>query len=544
MKTHLAIFLSLLLCGIALAQQAPNSLRPSSLAGPSADGSRAISPVNIGVGKKGIIQGTKNAATNWTYEKKGDVYAVVGEDSDHKMAMVTSEVTPHFALVFAYKGKNKENVDSSKISVNFQNGGDFYFNVKHSYAPKTQINLYSTLIPDRQVKAWTHDLTALNLATISFPDETEPSWTMSLGGTTSAVTAMANALKSGGIEDLPPPWTSDGNVATKSSQSMKGSLSQEKTAENSATSPAAPFTTEFPSGGIQMMPLAPPSALADSAAGSSNTRPSVAPEAQDSQTPAASTDAAGQDGGGGDGGIFVVLLLICAVAAGVLIRGFYKRRRLKEVEDKIKSIIFQHIDTLTVRRGQLIRKDPYGKLIFDSWIKEIQYFVQTQIIPKLLPYEAQTASSILIGIPMFIEHITNERQAENPVFQEFDDDMDPASFEFFCARQLEIAGWDARVTMRSRDQGIDVVAEKHGKKFVLQCKLYANPVGNKAVQEISAGRAHERADYAAVVTNNRYTSSAEELANTNGVLLLHFSQLRDIDSYLVTKPAVDIRNSV
>ena len=94
------------------------------------------------------------------------------------------------------------------------------------------------------------------------------------------------------------------------------------------------------------------------------------------------------------------------------------------------------------------------------------------------------------------------------------------------------AGWEASVTMQSRDQGVDVIAEKNGLRVVLQCKLYARPVGNKSVQEAAAGRAHERAHRGAVVTNNSYTPSAEQLAATNGILLLHYRDLENLEALL------------
>ncbi len=62
-------------------------------------------------------------------------------------------------------------------------------------------------------------------------------------------------------------------------------------------------------------------------------------------------------------------------------------------------------------------------------------------------------------------------------------------------------------------------------KAVFQCKKYAQPVGNGAVQEIAAGKQHEQADIAAVVSNATYTPSAKQLAGTTGVYLLHYSEL-------------------
>lgn len=96
------------------------------------------------------------------------------------------------------------------------------------------------------------------------------------------------------------------------------------------------------------------------------------------------------------------------------------------------------------------------------------------------------------------------------------------------------------MTKRSRDQGVDVVASRDGIRVVIQCKLYTGPVGNKAVQEVSAGRAHEQAHFGMVVSNSRYTPSAESLAKTNRVLLLHHRDLPNLQGIIerwATSPA-------
>ena len=50
------------------------------------------------------------------------------------------------------------------------------------------------------------------------------------------------------------------------------------------------------------------------------------------------------------------------------------------------------------------------------------------------------------------------------------------------------------------------------------------------MQEIRAGRDHEQADYAAVVSTSGYTKSAYALANSTQVMLLDFSQLEELDA--------------
>lgn len=106
------------------------------------------------------------------------------------------------------------------------------------------------------------------------------------------------------------------------------------------------------------------------------------------------------------------------------------------------------------------------------------------------------------------------------------DDISPVSFEERCADAMRTAGWQARTTAVVGDQGVDVEAWRGGVTVVLQCKLYSKSVGNKAVQEALAGAVHRDADYAAVVTNADYTRSAQQLSETTGVKLLHFTDLR------------------
>ena len=85
--------------------------------------------------------------------------------------------------------------------------------------------------------------------------------------------------------------------------------------------------------------------------------------------------------------------------------------------------------------------------------------------------------------------------------------------------------WETLVTPKSGDQGADLIIEKYGLKFVVQCKFYNNPVGNKAVQEVIAAKGFYDAWGAIVVTNSDYTKSARQLAESHGVILLHDSQI-------------------
>jgi HJR/Mrr/RecB family endonuclease len=109
--------------------------------------------------------------------------------------------------------------------------------------------------------------------------------------------------------------------------------------------------------------------------------------------------------------------------------------------------------------------------------------------------------------------------------------LSPLAYEAYCALLLRDAGWQAHKTAR-RDQGVDVIAALRGTKVAIQCKMYTHPVGNRAVQEVVAGRLHYGADMAVVVSTAPYTYAARELAASTRVLLLHHDQLANLDELL------------
>lgn len=100
------------------------------------------------------------------------------------------------------------------------------------------------------------------------------------------------------------------------------------------------------------------------------------------------------------------------------------------------------------------------------------------------------------------------------------DEMDGHDFEYYCADLLEQRGfYEIEVTKGSGDYGIDILAEKDGVTYAIQCKRYAAPVGIKAVQEAYAGRDYYDSMVGAVLTNQYFTASAVEAARKLKILL-------------------------
>ena len=100
------------------------------------------------------------------------------------------------------------------------------------------------------------------------------------------------------------------------------------------------------------------------------------------------------------------------------------------------------------------------------------------------------------------------------------DKMDGISFEYWCIDLLKESGFkNVKHTGSSGDQGVDIIAEKDGLRYAIQCKFYSSKLGNAPVQEVFAGKSHYNCDVAVVMTNNYFTKSAFELASSTGVLL-------------------------
>ena len=106
------------------------------------------------------------------------------------------------------------------------------------------------------------------------------------------------------------------------------------------------------------------------------------------------------------------------------------------------------------------------------------------------------------------------------------------AFENQCMKILISKGWRVEETPKSGDQGIDLIASIEKYRLCIQCKDHKKPIGNKAVQEVSAGKKYWNGTHAILVSQSGYTKSAYKLAAANNVLLISTLELNNIDSLI------------
>ena len=106
-------------------------------------------------------------------------------------------------------------------------------------------------------------------------------------------------------------------------------------------------------------------------------------------------------------------------------------------------------------------------------------------------------------------------------------------FEGYCMEILKENGWKVKETPNTGDQGVDLIASIENLRICIQCKNHKKPVGNSAVQEISAGKSYWKGTNAVLVSKSGFTKSAQKLAKSNKVSLLNDFELKDIEKFLV-----------
>lgn len=123
---------------------------------------------------------------------------------------------------------------------------------------------------------------------------------------------------------------------------------------------------------------------------------------------------------------------------------------------------------------------------------------------------------ILVTAVLFVYFFKRKRLVEPEHF----DTLEGHEFEYYCADLLRKKGFiEVEVTKGSGDYGADILAEKDGVTYAIQCKCYTAPIGVKAIQEAYAGRDYYDRMVGAVLTNQYFTTPAVEAAKKLKILL-------------------------
>jgi hypothetical protein len=116
--------------------------------------------------------------------------------------------------------------------------------------------------------------------------------------------------------------------------------------------------------------------------------------------------------------------------------------------------------------------------------------------------------------------ITSDRYEREQLLKRNWKDLRGVEWEQFLAEVFSALGGNVQTTPISGDQGVDLVVTLGSRRIAIQAKGYLGAVGNDAVQQVVAGRAHYKCNACAVISNSRFTPSALDLAASNGCTLI------------------------
>ncbi|MGD9509218.1 MAG: restriction endonuclease [Geminicoccaceae bacterium] len=221
----------------------------------------------------------------------------------------------------------------------------------------------------------------------------------------------------------------------------------------------------------------------------------------------------------------MIEVVVATLILLLTIWGVARQRARERALGRFDALVAEHLPALRRKRRQLLRPDDYGLVDPSRWEREAGYFLDRVVPASLTGRDAAVVREDRARFRARLETALATQEPDASARERFAGVRTGQEFEYFCARELERAGWRVALTEATGDQGADLVAERGPDRLVVQCKLLGRPVGNGAVQEVAAARSHRQGNRALVVSNQRFTASCTELAAANGVELLHWSEL-------------------
>jgi hypothetical protein len=239
-----------------------------------------------------------------------------------------------------------------------------------------------------------------------------------------------------------------------------------------------------------------------------------------------------------------VLLALFVAALG----SFMALRRRQDRSEKYAPAleialdeIYAQASALRAAKSDSMRPDRYGTMHPDGWEREKALFVHSRLsarlaeagyqgmLPPLMPAidtEIERLANASVEPPSFASDMDSGNAYSAVAAPEVDPDL--STFATRCTSLLENAGWKTEPGSTGAGKTIDILAERDGRKLLLQCKGGGAPIGVEAVQQVFALKDRRRLDVAAIVTYAPFTRAAQQMASANGVHALHSDGLMQL----------------
>lgn len=227
--------------------------------------------------------------------------------------------------------------------------------------------------------------------------------------------------------------------------------------------------------------------------------------------------------------VFLVIIGLIAMYSENAKKEDEQQEQIK-FDSEINNLILKHKNIVVRAYRHTVSETSFGDKNYKRFMKDFEDYFSNRLtfsMEAFLQNNSMTWESMCqqnsVTFPKKVEWLLGRQLKQaNATFKT------PREYELYCANQFEKAGWVAKATQATADQGVDVLASKKERKLAAQCKRFSRAVGNKAVQEIVAGMRHYDCREGVVIAPNGFTKSAQQLAKSNNVKLIHHDEICNI----------------
>lgn len=138
--------------------------------------------------------------------------------------------------------------------------------------------------------------------------------------------------------------------------------------------------------------------------------------------------------------------------------------------------------------------------------------------------------AVFVKLPSYLKEKSETKKAKTftRALEIAEVDMMPGkTFEQYVALLLKSQGYEVSLTPTSGDFGVDIIAEKFGAKYAIQCKRQKAKVSRNAISDAVAGKKFYDCDEAMTVTNSYFSGPALEFAIKTDCILIDRDDLAE-----------------
>ena len=136
----------------------------------------------------------------------------------------------------------------------------------------------------------------------------------------------------------------------------------------------------------------------------------------------------------------------------------------------------------------------------------------------------------LLGVGLFsftYRDLRNEEHRRKLITTQKAMDLNPTDFEHYVGELFNSRGYNAKVTGRAYDGGVDLRLDNGEAKSIVQCKRYKGNVGVKALREFTAVCTREHVVEGFLVTTSDFTTEAKRWVRSEPITLVNGDMLAD-----------------